>query len=50
MLFRNPTYTGGIQGTQVGDAEPASGWDINSITHPTRYGLFVLALLRDLRR
>ncbi|MFN8203178.1 MAG: branched-chain amino acid ABC transporter permease/ATP-binding protein [Solirubrobacteraceae bacterium] len=43
MLFRNPAYTGGIQGTQVGDAK-LFGWDINSITHPTRYGIFVLAL------
>ena len=38
MLFRNPEYTGGIQGTQVGDAT-LFGWNINSITHPTRYGL-----------
>jgi ABC-type branched-subunit amino acid transport system ATPase component/ABC-type branched-subunit amino acid transport system permease subunit len=43
MLFRNPEYTGGIQGTHVGDAK-LFGWNINSITHPTRYGLFVLAL------
>jgi sulfate-transporting ATPase len=43
MLFRNPAYTGGIQGTQVGDAK-LFGWNINSITHPTRYGLFVLVL------
>jgi ABC-type branched-subunit amino acid transport system permease subunit len=43
MLFRNPDYTGGIQGTQVGDAK-LFGWNINSITHPTRYGLFVLVL------
>jgi sulfate-transporting ATPase len=43
MLFRNPAYTGGIQGTQVGDAK-LFGLDINSLTHPTRYGLFVLAL------
>jgi ABC-type branched-subunit amino acid transport system ATPase component/ABC-type branched-subunit amino acid transport system permease subunit len=44
ILFRNPDFTGGIQGTQVGDAK-LFGWDINSITHPARYGLFVLALL-----
>jgi ABC-type branched-subunit amino acid transport system ATPase component/ABC-type branched-subunit amino acid transport system permease subunit len=44
MLFDNPAYTGGIQGTQVGDAK-LFGWDISSITHPTRYGLFVLVLL-----
>ena len=49
MLFRNTTYTGGIQGTQIGDAS-LFGVDINSITHPTRYGLvtvlcFVLCAL-----
>ncbi|MCW2959422.1 MAG: transporter related protein [Solirubrobacterales bacterium] len=43
MLFRNPEYTGGIQGTQLGDAK-LFGWDINSITHPSRYGIFVLVL------
>jgi sulfate-transporting ATPase len=43
MLFRNPAYTGGIGGTQVGDAK-LFGWNVNSITHPTRYGLFVLVL------
>jgi sulfate-transporting ATPase len=43
MLFRNPAYTGGIGGTQVGDAK-LFGWDINSITHPMRYGMLVLVL------
>ncbi len=43
MLFDNPAYTGGIQGTQIGNAN-LFGWDMNSITHPTRYGLLVLAL------
>jgi ABC-type branched-subunit amino acid transport system ATPase component/ABC-type branched-subunit amino acid transport system permease subunit len=43
MLFRNPKYTGGIQGTQIGDAK-LFGWNINSITHPMRYGMFVLVL------
>ena len=43
ILFRNPDFTGGIQGTQVGDAK-LFGWDINSISHPARYGIFVLAL------
>ncbi|MCW3013070.1 MAG: transporter related protein [Solirubrobacterales bacterium] len=43
MLFRNPEYTGGIQGTQLGDAH-LFGWDINSISHPMRYGVFVLVL------
>jgi ABC-type branched-subunit amino acid transport system ATPase component/branched-subunit amino acid ABC-type transport system permease component len=43
MLFDNPAYTGGIEGTQVGNAK-LFGWRIDSISHPTRYGLFVLAL------
>ena len=43
MLFRNPKYTGGIQGTQIGDAK-LFGWNINSITHPMSYGMFVLVL------
>lgn len=43
MLFRNREYTGGVQGTQVGD--PAIfGYDISSIRHPERYGIFVLAM------
>jgi sulfate-transporting ATPase len=42
-LFDNPAYTGGIQGTQVGNAK-LFGWDVNSITHPTRYALLVLGL------
>ena len=36
------SYTGGIEGTQIGDAH-LFGIDINAITHPTRYGLFALA-------
>src|SRR6185437_14070473 len=43
MLFRNPKYTGGIQGTQIGDAK-LFGWNINAITHPMRYGMLVLVL------
>jgi len=43
MLFRNRSYTGGVQGTQVGN--PALfGYDIGSINHPERYGIFVLAM------
>jgi ABC-type branched-subunit amino acid transport system ATPase component/branched-subunit amino acid ABC-type transport system permease component len=42
MLFRNTAYTGGISGTQIGDAH-LFGVDINSISHPTRYGLFAVA-------
>ncbi len=44
MLFRNTEYTGGISGTQIGDAH-LFGLDINAITHPTRYGLFAVACL-----
>ena len=43
MLFGNRNYTGGIQGTQVGNPD-LFGYDIGSITHPARYGLFVLAM------
>jgi sulfate-transporting ATPase len=43
MLFRNRNYTGGVQGTQVGN--PALfGFDIGSINHPARYGIFVLVM------
>ena len=43
MLFRNRNYTGGVQGTQVGNPD-LFGFDIGSINHPARYGIFVLAL------
>ncbi len=43
MLFRNRDYTGGVQGTQVGDPE-LFGFDISSIRYPERYGIFVLAM------
>jgi sulfate-transporting ATPase len=43
MLFRNREYTGGVQGTQVGNPE-LFGYDIGSITYPERYGIFVLAM------
>jgi len=43
MLFRNRNYTGGVQGTQVGNPD-LFGYDIGSINHPTRYGMFVLAM------
>ncbi len=43
MLFGNRDYTGGIQGTQVGNPD-LFGYDIGSITYPERYGLFVLAM------
>ena len=43
MLFRNRDYTGGVQGTQVGNPD-LFGYDIGSITYPERYGIFVLAM------
>jgi len=43
MLFRNRDYTGGVQGTQVGNPD-LFGYDIGSIRYPERYGIFVLAL------
>jgi sulfate-transporting ATPase len=43
MLFRNRNYTGGVQGTQVGDPD-LFGYDIGSIRYPARYGVFVLAM------
>ncbi len=41
MLFDNQNYTGGIAGTQIG-TPTLFGWDISSITHPARYGIFAL--------
>ena len=43
MLFRNRNYTGGVQGTQVGNPE-IFGFDIGSINHPARYGIFVVVM------
>jgi ABC-type branched-subunit amino acid transport system ATPase component/ABC-type branched-subunit amino acid transport system permease subunit len=43
MLFRNRSYTGGVQGTQVGNPD-LFGYDIGSINHPARYGIFVVAM------
>jgi len=43
MLFRNRNYTGGVQGTQVGNPD-LFGFDISSIRYPERYGIFVLAM------
>jgi sulfate-transporting ATPase len=43
MLFRNREYTGGVQGTQVGNPD-LFGFEIGSISHPDRYGIFVLAM------
>jgi sulfate-transporting ATPase len=44
ILFDNTDYTGGIAGTQVGDPT-LFGWDISSVSHPGRYGMFALACL-----
>ena len=43
MLFRNRKYTGGVQGTQVGNPR-LFGWDIGSINHPRRYGIFLVVM------
>ena len=43
MLFKNRSYTGGVQGTQVGNPD-LFGYDIGSINHPERYGIFVLVM------
>ncbi len=43
MLFRNRNYTGGVQGTQVGNPD-LFGYDISSINYPERYGIFTLAM------
>lgn len=43
MVFRNRNLTGGVQGTQVGNPD-LFGFDIGSINHPARYGIFVLAM------
>jgi ABC-type branched-subunit amino acid transport system ATPase component/branched-subunit amino acid ABC-type transport system permease component len=44
MLFKNRNYTGGVQGTQVGNPD-LFGYDIGSINFPERYGIFVLVML-----
>lgn len=41
LVFNNPDYTGGIEGTQVG-AATLFGLPIDSIAHPQRYGFLVL--------
>src|SRR5713226_7136879 len=44
ILFDNTDYTGGIAGTQVGDAK-LFGYDISAVSHPGRYGIFALGCL-----
>ena len=44
MIFDNPSYTGGLAGTNIGPPH-LFGWDIDAISHPTRYGLFAVACL-----
>ncbi len=41
MLFRNRNYTGGVKGTLV-ESPTLFGYDISSIDHPQRYGIFVV--------
>jgi ABC-type branched-subunit amino acid transport system ATPase component/ABC-type branched-subunit amino acid transport system permease subunit len=43
MLFNNGDFTGGVQGTPVGNPS-LFGYEISSIRHPERYGIFVLAM------
>jgi ABC-type branched-subunit amino acid transport system ATPase component/branched-subunit amino acid ABC-type transport system permease component len=43
MLFKNRNYTGGVQGTKVGNPS-LFGYEIGSIKYPERYGIFVLAM------
>ncbi len=43
MLFRNRNYTGGVRGTLI-DTPSLFGYDIGSIEHPQRYGIFVVAM------
>ncbi len=56
MLFENVSYTGGFEGTNVGEAK-LFGLDVSSVDHPDRYGVicvlcFVLVALAvaNLRR
>ncbi len=44
MLFKNRGYTGGVQGTQVGNPD-LFGFEIGSINHPARYGIFTLVMV-----
>lgn len=43
MVLKNRDYTGGVQGTQVGNPD-LFGYEIGSINHPERYGIFVLVM------
>ncbi|MGD9996335.1 MAG: ATP-binding cassette domain-containing protein [Ilumatobacteraceae bacterium] len=43
MLFSNQNFTGGIKGTPVGKPS-LFGFEISSIQHPERYGIFVLGM------
>lgn len=43
MLFNNGDFTGGVRGTPVGNPS-LFGYDISSIRHPERYGIFVLGV------
>jgi len=43
VLFANPGYTGGFQGTVVGKPT-LFGWHIDALDHPARYALVALAV------
>ncbi len=43
MLFNNGDFTGGVRGTPVGNPS-LFGFEISSIRHPERYGIFVLSM------
>jgi ABC-type branched-subunit amino acid transport system ATPase component/ABC-type branched-subunit amino acid transport system permease subunit len=43
MLFSNRHYTGGVQGTKLGRPS-LFGFDISSIGHPARYGMFAAVM------
>ena len=41
MVFQNVDFTGGSQGTVVGDVH-LFGYDITALNHPERYAIFAL--------
>jgi ABC-type branched-subunit amino acid transport system ATPase component/ABC-type branched-subunit amino acid transport system permease subunit len=43
LLFNNANYTGGLQGTNIGAAK-LFGLDVDSISHPGRWGVLVVVL------
>jgi len=45
MVFNNPTFTGGDQGSAVPHGAALFGIDLDGRTQPTRYGIVVLVVL-----